>query len=82
MKAENYLEKKEVIAGWPVKIVSYKAGERYHVSVHNLEPGAWICRREGSTLEEAEKAARAKAEEKLSATRRLSSACSSPRCCS
>ena len=72
MKAEGYREQKDTLAGWPVKIISYKVGTVYHVSIHNQEPGAWICKREGSTLEEAEKEARARATELLSRTRRIS----------
>ena len=72
MRAEEYNERKEQIAGWPVKIVSYKVGAAYHVSIHNQEPGAWICKREGTTLEEAEREARARATELLGRTRRIS----------
>ena len=72
MKAEGYREQKDTLAGWPVKIVSYKLGSIYHVSIHNQEPGAWICKREGATLGEAERQARARATELLSKTRRLS----------
>lgn len=71
MKAEGYREQKDTIAGWPVKVVSYKAGGAYHVTVHNQEPGAWICKKEGPTLETAEKEARVRAEELLSRTRRI-----------
>ncbi|PIQ82732.1 MAG: hypothetical protein COV76_02090 [Candidatus Omnitrophica bacterium CG11_big_fil_rev_8_21_14_0_20_64_10] len=72
VKAENYRETEAVLAGWPVKIVSYKAGAVYRVSVHNKEPGAWIVKTAGPTLEEAEAQARKLAEERLSKTRRLS----------
>ncbi len=72
MRAEGYKERKEQLAGWPVKIVSYKVGTTYHVSIHNQEPGAWICKREGSTLDGAEKEARARATELLSKTRKIS----------
>ena len=72
MKAEQYQERKAQLSGWPVKIVSYKVGNTYHVSIHNQEPGAWICKREGATLEEAEREARTRAAELLSKTRRIS----------
>ena len=71
MKAEQYKEVKDTIAGWPVRITSYKLGNKYHVTVDNVSPGAWLCKNEGATLEEAEKAARAKAEEMLGRTRRM-----------
>ena len=72
MKAENYTERREQLAGWPVKIVSYKLGLTYHVTIHNEEPGAWITKQEGSTLEEAESKARLRASEFLAKTRRNS----------
>jgi len=71
MKAEQYKEVKDQIAGWPVKIISYKAGSTYYVSIHNQEPGAWICKKEGTTLEAAETEARAQAAEMLGRTRRI-----------
>ena len=71
MKAEGYAEKEEQLAGWPVKIVSYKVGGTYYVTVHNKEPGAWICKKEGPTLEAAEKEARTRAAELLSRTRKI-----------
>ena len=71
MKAEQYKEVKDQIAGWPVKIISYKVGSAYHVSIHNQEPGAWICKKEAATLEAAEKEARERAAELLGRTRRI-----------
>lgn len=65
MKTEEYREKKEQLSGWPVKIVSYKLGDLYHVSIHNEEPGAWIAKGEGPSLAEAEATARKEAAELL-----------------
>ena len=73
MKAEEYRERKDQLAGWPVKIVSYRLGNTHYVTVHNEEPGAWIVKTQGNTLAEAEAQARQKAEEYLSKTRKLSS---------
>ena len=70
MKAEEYRERKEQLAGWPVKIVSYRLGGTHHVSIHNEEPGAWIVKAQGSTLAEAEAEARRRAEEALAKTRK------------
>ena len=70
MKAEQYREVKDQIAGWPVKISSYKLGDKFHVTIDNVSPGAWICKTEGPTLEAAETQARARAAELLSKTRR------------
>lgn len=71
MKAEEYREVKDTIAGWPVKITSYKVADTYFVTIDNVSPGAWICKTQGTTLAEAEKAARAKAEEMLGRTRKV-----------
>jgi len=65
VKAEQYQERKEQLAGWPVKIVSYKLGTTYYVSIHNEEPGAWIVKGEGATLAEAEATPRKQAAEAL-----------------
>lgn len=72
MKAEQYRETRDELAGWPVKIASYKLGSTYHVTIDNVSPGAWIAKAEGATLEEAEKKARADAAERLAKTRRVS----------
>ena len=71
MKSEQYQEVKETIAGWPVKITSYKLGDKFYVTVDNVSPGAWICKTQGSTLEAAEKEARTKAAEMLGRTRKM-----------
>ena len=71
MKAEQYKEVKDQIAGWPVKISYYKLGDKYHVTIDNVSPGAWICKTQGPTLEAAEKEARAKAAEMLGRTRKM-----------
>ena len=65
MKAEEYRERKEELSGWPVKIVSYKLGSTYYVSIHNEEPGAWIVKGEGASLADAEAKARKEAAEAL-----------------
>ncbi len=70
MKAEEYLERKEELSGWPVKIVSYRLGETYHVSIHNEEPGAWIVKGQGTSLAEAEAQARKEAAEALAKVKR------------
>ena len=65
MKAEEYKERKEQLSGWPVKIISYRLGSVYHVSIHNEEPGAWITKGEGGSLSDAEAKARTEAADLL-----------------
>lgn len=71
MEAQEYRERKDHLAGWPVKIVSYRLGERYFVTIRNEEPGAWIVKEEGDTLEETEDRARKVAAERLAKTRKM-----------
>ena len=71
MKAEQYQEKKEQLSGWPVRIVSYRLGAQWFVSVRNEEPGAWIVKEQGASLQEVESRTRQRAAEYLSKTRRL-----------
>ena len=72
MKAEEYKEQKEQLAGWPVKIISYRVGTVYHVSIHNEEPGAWIVKGDGPNLADVESKARKEAADSLSKIKRNS----------
>jgi hypothetical protein len=70
MKAENYQERTLELAGWPVRVVSYKLGEEYICEADNVSPGARLARFSAATLEEAEQQALSKAQHMLSKTRR------------
>jgi hypothetical protein len=70
MKSEEFQERREEISGWVVNIVSYRIGDRFYCTIDNVDPGARFARAEGATREEAESAARAKAERYLQQTRR------------
>jgi hypothetical protein len=69
MRAEDYQRRRQELAGWPVGIVSYKLGDRYVCEIDNVSPGARLARAEGSTREEAERAAIETAERRLGRTR-------------
>ena len=69
MTAEDYTEKSMELAGWPVKVTSYKLGDVYRATVDNVNPGAWVSRGEGPTKAEAEKEAIETAERRLSRTK-------------
>ena len=79
MKAQDYTERKDELSGWPVKIVSYRLGEKFFVTIHNEQPGAWVAKAEGPTLAEAESRARKVAAERLAKTKRTppTSSCAS-----
>lgn len=71
MRAEEYKERKEQLSGWPVRIVSYKLGGVYHVSINNEEPGAWIVKGQGSSLAEAEGKVRKEAADALAKVKKI-----------
>lgn len=70
MKSEEFRERRQELAGWPVNIVSHRAGDRFYCTIDNVDPGARIARAEGATREEAENTAIEKATRYLQATRR------------
>ena len=72
MKAEEYSERREVIDGWPVHIVTYRIGGRFYCTIDNVDPGARFARAEGATRDEVERAALEKAKKYLAQTRRFS----------
>ena len=71
MKPEDYSERELELAGWPVKVISYKLGEKYLAVADNVSPGANIARAEGTTKAEAEQGVIDKAEKRLAETRRM-----------
>ena len=72
MKPEDHSERALELAGWPVRVISYKLGDTYHATADNVSPGANIARSQGATKEEAEQNVLAKAEERLANTRIVS----------
>ncbi len=70
MKAEEYQERKTAVAGWPVKLASYRLGTTWHSKADNVSPGAALARTTGVTRQEAEDRALQRAEELLGRTRR------------
>ncbi len=59
------------IAGWPVRVCSYRLGDTFYCTVDNVDPGARIARGMGATREQAEGLALERAEARLAGTRRL-----------
>ena len=72
MKPTEYSEKILQLAGWPVRLTSYRLGDNYYCKADNVDPGACLTRTEGATKEEAEEKAKNRAEKYLSKTRRFS----------
>ena len=71
MANSNEFEERQIeLAGWPVRLTSYRVGEKYVCQADNVSPGACISRFAAPTLAEAESQAISKAEHLLNKTRR------------
>jgi hypothetical protein len=64
-KAEGYEQKEAELAGWPVRITSYKLQDEWRCEIANVSPGATIARATGATRAAAVEAASAKAAQRL-----------------
>jgi hypothetical protein len=71
MKAEEFTERKQIIDGWDVNLVTYRIGERWYCTIDNVDPGARFARAEGASREEAEHLALEKAQKHLKQTRKF-----------
>ena len=71
MKAEEYIERRETMDGWPIHIVTYRIGDTYYCTIDNVDPGARFARAEGATREDVERVALEKAKKYLGQTRRF-----------
>ena len=70
MKAENFSVRSLELAGWPVRLTTYRIGSTWHAKADNVSPGALIAVTRAETLEEAEANVLEVAESRLAATRR------------
>lgn len=68
--AQSFQEREIEIAGWPVRLTSYRIGEQYVCQADNVSPGACLARMSAGTAEEAESQAISKARHLLGKTRR------------
>jgi hypothetical protein len=71
LSAEDYSTREDVFEGWPVRITSYRIGDRCFASVDNVDPGAQIARAEAGTIDDAVAQACQKARDRLARTRRV-----------
>jgi hypothetical protein len=65
----DHSRRQQELAGWPITIETYKLGDVYHCTIASVDPGARFARADGSTREEAEARALAKAARYLAQTR-------------
>tara|TARA_B100000809_G_scaffold169245_1_gene166603 strand:+ start:1665 stop:1895 length:231 start_codon:yes stop_codon:yes gene_type:complete len=68
--SEDYQQRADTLAGWPIKIVSYRIGATHYCHIDNVSPGATIARANAASCEAAEEEAIAKATGRLEKTRR------------
>jgi len=61
-KPEDYSERTMQLAGWPIRIVTYRLGATYRTTIDNTDPGAWVVKAEGATKQDAESKALKEAE--------------------
>ena len=71
VRAEQLLIREEEIAGWTVRISSFRLGASWHATVESVDVGARFARGEGDTREGAEAIALEKAGERLGRTRKF-----------
>jgi hypothetical protein len=70
VKSEYFKERQIEIDGWPVKLTSYRLGEKYICQADNVSPGACLARFKAVSPEDAEAQAISKAKHLLGKTRR------------
>jgi hypothetical protein len=70
VKSEHFKERQIEIDGWPVKLTSYRLGEKYICQADNVSPGACLARFQAVSPEDAEAQAISKAKHLLGKTRR------------
>lgn len=66
--SNQFQEKTIELNGWPVRLTSYKVGQKYVVQADNVSPGACLARFASPSLEEAESQAISKAKHLLGKT--------------
>jgi dsRNA-specific ribonuclease len=71
MRAEEFTQRTQEVAGWQIVVETYRLGETYFTTISSVDPGARFARAQGVSREEAEQAALEKATKWLSKTRRF-----------
>ncbi len=71
MQAEDFCKRPLELAGWSVRIISYRIGGRYLAEVEALDSGVTIARATGEGRGEAEEEAIHTAVKRLNRTRRV-----------
>lgn len=66
----GFQERKIELNGWPVRLTSYRVGDKFVCQADNVSPGACLARFVAATPEEAENNAISKARHLLGKTKR------------
>ena len=66
----TFSERQIELNGWPVRLTSYRVGQKYVCQADNVSPGACLARFSAATPEEAEAQAISKARHLLGKTKR------------
>jgi len=74
MTPEQFTEREVELAGWQVRLTSYRLGDQYHCKADNISPGAWLARATAPTRAEAEEKVLEQARRLLSRSKRPSAA--------
>jgi hypothetical protein len=69
MRVQEFAERSFTLAGWDVRITTYKLGNLYHCKADNVSPAGSLARTTGETREAAEQKAIERAAQMLSKTR-------------
>ena len=69
LRATEYEERVDELAGWRGRIVTYRLGDSYQYEIDNVSPGALLTRGDGATRDEAETSAIETARGMLARTR-------------
>lgn len=67
---QDFQERQIEIDGWPVRVTSYRIGDKYVCQADNVSPGACLARFSADTAGEAESQAISKARHLLGKTHR------------
>ena len=71
LRAEEFTRRTQQLAGWDIVVETYRLGDTYFTTISSADPGARFARAQGSTRDQAERAALEKAEHWLNQTRRF-----------
>ncbi|WP_457653785.1 rhodanese-like domain-containing protein [Rhodocaloribacter sp.] len=65
-RTKNYVRRQDILAGWPVEIVSYEIGDHHYCDIYSVSPGNRLGGGVGMSAREARAKARDQAWEQLS----------------